>query len=51
MTALLTVENQQRVTNFLATHTEFHPGRDPLVLTPADGGDGFFASEILRKSD
>jgi 16S rRNA (cytosine967-C5)-methyltransferase len=49
--SLLTLENQQRVANFLATHTDFHPGRDPLVLTPASGGDGFFASEILRKSE
>jgi 16S rRNA (cytosine967-C5)-methyltransferase len=49
--SLLTVENQQRVANFLATHTEFCLGREPLVLTPADGGDGFFASEIVRKSE
>jgi 16S rRNA (cytosine967-C5)-methyltransferase len=49
--SLLTIENQQRVANFLATHADFHPGREPLVLTPVDGGDGFFACDILRKSE
>jgi 16S rRNA (cytosine967-C5)-methyltransferase len=49
--SMLTIENQQQVTNFLASHSDFHPGRDPLVLTPADGGDGFFAAELLRKPE
>jgi 16S rRNA (cytosine967-C5)-methyltransferase len=49
--SMLTVENQQRVAGFLATHAGFHPGRDPLQLTPNDGGDGFFASEIRREPE
>jgi 16S rRNA (cytosine967-C5)-methyltransferase len=46
--SLLAVENQERVAKFLATHADFHRGREPLTLTPADGGDGFFACEIVR---
>ncbi|HUS54618.1 MAG TPA: RsmB/NOP family class I SAM-dependent RNA methyltransferase [Thermohalobaculum sp.] len=49
--SMLTIENQQRVAHFLATRPGFHPGRDPLILTPSDGGDGFFACEILRKPE
>jgi 16S rRNA (cytosine967-C5)-methyltransferase len=47
--SMLTVENDQRVVNFLSTHSEFHSSREPLALTPADGGDGFFAAELVRK--
>jgi 16S rRNA (cytosine967-C5)-methyltransferase len=49
--SMLRAENEDRVAGFLATHADFHPGRAPLVLTPLDGGDGFFASEILRSSE
>jgi hypothetical protein len=39
------------VGNFLATHAEFRAGRPPLLLCPTDGGDGFFACEILRDAE
>ena len=49
--SMLTVENEDRVAHFLATHPDFGPGRAPLVLSPIDGGDGFFACDILRNSE
>lgn len=49
--SMLKVENEQQVSKFLATHREFRPGRAPLVLAPADGGDGFFAAELLRRTE
>jgi len=44
--SMLRVENEARLDNFLATHANFRAGRVPLVLTPLDGGDGFFAGEF-----
>jgi 16S rRNA (cytosine967-C5)-methyltransferase len=49
--SILTDENQDRVAAFLSAHPEFHPGRPPLSLTPIDGGDGFFACELLRSAE
>jgi 16S rRNA (cytosine967-C5)-methyltransferase len=49
--SMLRVENEERMASFLATRADFRPGRPPLVLTPADGGDGFFAGELFRKSE
>lgn len=48
--SLLEMENMARVEAFLARHPEFRPGRPPLRLTPADGGDGFFACELIRRA-
>jgi 16S rRNA (cytosine967-C5)-methyltransferase len=42
------IENGERIDRFLETHTNFSTGRAPLVLTPLDGGDGFFACELVR---
>ena len=49
--SMLGVENADRVAKFLAAHRNFRAGRAPLVLTPLDGGDGFFACEIVRESE
>ena len=49
--SLLAAENEERVARFLAAHAHFRPGRAPLALTPLDGGDGFFACELLRGTD
>jgi 16S rRNA (cytosine967-C5)-methyltransferase len=49
--SMLRVENEDRVGNFLATHAQFHAGRPPLRLSPADGGDGFFACEMIRAAE
>ena len=49
--SMLRAENEDRMADFLATQADFHPGRAPLALTPLDGGDGFFACEILRKPE
>jgi len=46
--SMLTEENAGRVAAFLARHPGFRPGRAPLALTPLDGGDGFFAAELIR---
>jgi len=45
------VENGERIDRFLATHANFQGGRAPLILTPLDGGDGFFVSELVRVSE
>jgi hypothetical protein len=42
------IENGERIDRFLETHTNYSTGRAPLVLTPLDGGDGFFACELVR---
>ena len=49
--SLLAVENDERVARFLAGSPRFHAGRPPLSLTPLDGGDGFFACELVRRPD
>jgi 16S rRNA (cytosine967-C5)-methyltransferase len=49
--SILCVENEERVGNFLATHSQFRAGRPPLRLSPTDGGDGFFASEMIRVAE
>lgn len=50
--SLLAVENDERVARFLDNHPGFAAGRAPLRLTPREGGDGggdgFFASELVR---
>jgi 16S rRNA (cytosine967-C5)-methyltransferase len=46
--SMLAVENEDRVSRFLAAHPAFEPGRAPLCLSPLDGGDGFFAAELIR---
>ena len=46
--SMLGVENAERVAGFLATQADFSARRAPLVLTPLDGGDGFFAGELRR---
>ena len=46
--SLLEMENWSRVEAFLDRHPEYRPGRPPLRLTPAHGGDGFFACELVR---
>ncbi|HUF88126.1 MAG TPA: RsmB/NOP family class I SAM-dependent RNA methyltransferase [Thermohalobaculum sp.] len=47
--SMLALENEHRMRRFLAAHPAFRPGRQPLRLTPIDGGDGFFACELVRK--
>lgn len=47
--SLLAAENEERVDHFLARHAGFRAGRLPLRLSPLDGGDGFFAAELLRR--
>jgi 16S rRNA (cytosine967-C5)-methyltransferase len=49
--SMLAAENGDQLEAFLATHSAFRRGRAPLVLTPLDGGDGFFACEMRRKPD
>jgi len=49
--SMLGVENFERVAKFLAAHAGFSARRAPLVLTPLDGGDGFFAEEIVRGAE
>ena len=49
--SLLAAENEDRVARFLAAHPRFGPGRAPLALSPLDGGDGFFACELVRRAD
>lgn len=49
--SMMTVENGDRVARFLASRDDFHAGREPLALTPADGGDGFFAAEVVRRPE
>lgn len=46
--SMLEVENDERARAFLRAHAEFAAGRPPLRLTHLDGGDGFFACELLR---
>ena len=48
---MLGVENGERAAEFLATHANFRARRAPLVLTPLDGGDGFFAAEFHREPE
>jgi 16S rRNA (cytosine967-C5)-methyltransferase len=48
--SLLAAENGDRVRAFLARQPEFRAGRPALALTPLDGGDGFFAAELLRRA-
>ena len=49
--SILRVENEDRVGHFLTTHTNFRAGRPLLKLSPADGGDGFFACELIRDAE
>ncbi|MFQ5565245.1 MAG: RsmB/NOP family class I SAM-dependent RNA methyltransferase [Paracoccaceae bacterium] len=49
--SVLGVENAERAARFLATHANFGTRRAPLVLTPLDGGDGFFACEFRREPE
>jgi 16S rRNA (cytosine967-C5)-methyltransferase len=49
--SMLRVENEERVGNFLATHSQFRAGRPPMRLSPADGGDGFFACEMIQAAE
>jgi 16S rRNA (cytosine967-C5)-methyltransferase len=49
--SMLGVENGERVAKFLATQADFHAPRVPMVLTPLDGGDGFFAAEFRRGAE
>ena len=46
--SMLGVENADRVAQFLAARANFHAPGAPLMLTPLDGGDGFFAGELRR---
>ena len=46
--SLIADENQRRTEAFLTRQAGFAPGRRPLVLTPADGGGGFFACELCK---
>jgi 16S rRNA (cytosine967-C5)-methyltransferase len=49
--SMLGVENADRAAGFLATQADFRAGRAPLVLSPLDGGDGFFACEFPREPE
>ena len=49
--SMLRVENEERLGAFLAAHANFRARRAPLVLTPLDGGDGFFACEFHREPE
>ncbi len=46
--SMIPAENEVRVDAFLEARPDFRAGRAPLVLTPLDGGDGFFAAELVR---
>ena len=45
--SLLTVENRQQIDGFLAHHPDWSLMRD-TVLTPLDGGDGFYLALLTR---
>lgn len=47
--SMIEMENASRVMAFLAQRPDFRSGRAPLSLTPLDGGDGFFAAEVVRR--
>ncbi len=46
--SLIPAENDARVAAFLARNPTFLERTAPLCLTPADGGDGFFAAMLSR---
>ena len=46
--SMLQAENDNRMHAFLRARPDFAAGRPPLRLTPLDGGDGFFACELVR---
>jgi 16S rRNA (cytosine967-C5)-methyltransferase len=48
--SLLQAENQERLSAFLAKHSEFELDSDPLLRRPdLHGEDGFYAQRLVRK--
>ena len=47
--SLLPRENGAQIRRFLAAHPDFEAAGPPLVLTPLDGGDGFFSARLKRR--